>query len=253
LDYLRRVRACGGLDHEPGWSDVWAHFERFAHTAVEKLLAWDPESPRPALVVEGGEHVDRLLKQGRGFLLVGSHHGNLEAARSLSRTRRGARVNVLVHTRHAVRFNALLAKLNPESQARLFQVEGLGAVEAMELKERVDRGEVLLIAGDRVPVGGGRSVEVPFLGSPAPFPVGPWILAHALACPVLLFYSRGGEGVFTVRFEPFAERLSLPRATREAALVDCVRRYAESLQAQVLASPLDWGNFYPFWKGETSS
>jgi predicted LPLAT superfamily acyltransferase len=250
LDYLRRVHAAGGLSHAPGWRDAWAHMARFSHGTVEKLLAWDPKAPAPALELEGAEHADALLNAGRGFLLIGSHLGNLEAARALSRRRGGTRVNVLVHTRHAERFNRLLAELAPESQARLFQVSELGPAEAIELKTRVDRGEVLLIAGDRVPLGPGLRTEAGFLGGRAEFPAGPWVLAHALGCPVLLFYCSGGDGRFRVRFEPFADPLVLPRQGRAEALRGVAQRYADSLQAQCLRSPLEWGNFYPFWKAE---
>jgi predicted LPLAT superfamily acyltransferase len=55
----------------------------------------------------------------------------------------------------------------------------------LQLHERLERGEWLAIAGDRVPLHGGRSVTVDFLGHPA-FPQGPWLLAGLLKCPVNL-------------------------------------------------------------------
>ena len=56
------------------------------------------------------------------------------------------------------------------------------------------------------------------------------------------------QGRFRVHFEPFAERLLLPRAEREAALRHWVQAYADRLQHHCLHAPLDWFNFFDFWQ-----
>ena len=46
----------------------------------------------------------------------------------------------------------------------------------------------MAIAGDRVPLHGGRHVQANFLGHAACFPQGPWLLAGLLKCPVNLLF-----------------------------------------------------------------
>jgi predicted LPLAT superfamily acyltransferase len=88
---------------------------------------------------------------------------------------------------------------------------------------------------------------VPFLGSGAPFPIGPIFLAHLLQCPVYLFFCvQDGQG-YRVHMEPFAERLELPRQGREAAIRDWVARYAAAVEARCRETPFQWFNFYDFW------
>ncbi len=112
------------------------------------------------------------LNQGRGQLLVGSHLGNLEVCRALGELGRQVRMNVLVHTRHAERFNRLLGEAGA-SHLRLIQVSELDPAVMLQLSQRLDDGEWLAIAGDRVPLHGGRVTEASFLGHPAAFPQGP--------------------------------------------------------------------------------
>ena len=90
--------------------------------------------------------------------------------------------------------------------------------------------------------------HAPFLGDPAPFPVGPWLLANALKIPVVLCFGvyRGGNR-YELTFEPFADTVEFPRERREAALQACVNAYAERLEAQVRNAPYNWFNFYDFW------
>ncbi|MCZ4253898.1 hypothetical protein O4H27_20885, partial [Pseudoalteromonas shioyasakiensis] len=73
-------------------------------------------------------------------------------------------------------FNRLLADAGA-SHMRLIQVSELDAAIMLQLSERLERGEWLAIAGDRVPLKCSRKVSVDFLGQPADFPQGPWLLA----------------------------------------------------------------------------
>jgi predicted LPLAT superfamily acyltransferase len=119
----------------------------------------------------------------------------------------------------------------------------------------VDAGEVVVIVGDRVPVTPGRptaraqgaTVLAPFLGSPAPFAVGPYVLAHVLECPVLLFFCLREAGIYNMFAEPFAEHIHLPRKGRDAATAAWAARYAARLADYAVRFPLQWYNFYDFW------
>ena len=76
-------------------------------------------------------------------------------------------MNVLVHTRHAEHFNRLLGEAGA-SHLRLIQVSELNPAVMLQLNQRLENGEWLAIAGDRVPLHGGRNVQVDFLGHPVP-------------------------------------------------------------------------------------
>ena len=90
-------------------------------------------------------------------------------------------------------------------------------------------------------------MQVPFLGKPAPFPIGPLFLAHLLQCPVYLFFCVKAGKRYTIRMERFADRIALPRKDRDEALRAWLERYAGAVEAQCRATPLQWFNFYDFW------
>ena len=108
----------------------------------------------------------------------------------------------------------------------------------------------LVIVGDRTPPAeNGRVVSADFLGSPALFPQGPFILAAILECPVFLFVCVRGAKGYRVHFEPFAERIKLPRRQREAVIAAHAQRYADRLAALCRETPFQWFNFFDFWAG----
>lgn len=247
-DYLRRVSAHANVPR----LGTLRHFAAFAESMLDKMLVWSGSADLSGVPVHGQDQVDRALAQGRGLLLVCSHFGNMELARVLSRRRPDVVVNVLVHTRHAQAFNALLASINPESQLNLLQVTDMSAATAAMLSAKVARGEVVVIAGDRVPVSPSPRVAfAPFLGQDAAFPVGPWVLASVLQCPVFLMFPLATGGRSELYFEPFSDALRLPRKDREAALADHARAFAQRLQHYCCQAPLQWFNFYDFWQSPT--
>lgn len=252
LDYLQRLqRHAGVFAGQPGWRESLRHFGCFAETLLDKLLAAGQRYPQERIRLVR-EHVLALIRQGRGGLIVTAHLGCLELCQALAECVPGLRLTVLVHTAHAQRINGLIRRLAPQASVELVQVTDMGPGMAMQLAERIAAGEFVAIAGDRVPLQGGRSVRVPFLGTQAPFPIGAWVLGAALGCPVFTMACiHHGDG-YEVRLEPFAERIVLPRGAREAALVEQAVRFAGWLERQVRDSPYDWFNFYPFWDQATN-
>jgi predicted LPLAT superfamily acyltransferase len=248
LDYLRRIEAAHGvLGEAPGARHWLRHLMAFAETLVDKLLATSGRYTFADVRIEGQPQVDALLAQGRGALLVTAHVGCLELCQALAARLPALRLTVLVHTRHAERFNAILRRLNPASTIELLQVTEVTAATAVELEQRVRAGGFVAIAGDRVPVAGGRVASVPFLGAPADFPVGAYVLASLLRCPLLLLGCLRERGGHVVRFELLADRLELPRAGRAEALQQYAARFANRLEALLVRAPYEWFNFFPFW------
>jgi predicted exporter/predicted LPLAT superfamily acyltransferase len=247
LAFLRRAHAHKGLP-PPGWWDGQRHYVSFAEKALDAFIAWArPERGSPLTVVNA-EPIDALAARGKGGLLIVSHLGNAELCRARLTTCFSRHIQVLLHSRNAVHYTRILRAIRPEVGDHTIQVTEIGPDTAIRLKERIDRGEWIAIAGDRTPVlSNGRVSRVPFLGEPAPFSQGPYILAALMDCPVfLMFCLRDGAG-YRVTFEPFAERVDLPRRDREAALAGYAARYAARLQYYCLQSPREWYNFYDFW------
>ncbi|MBP2700095.1 glycosyltransferase family 2 protein [Photobacterium lucens] len=254
-DYLEQLESYAS-DNQlalPAKLNSYDHLLSFGHTMLDKLVAWQGDYSEKNLTIHGDEHFNELAKRKQGIIVLGSHLGNLELCRALSSRHPDIKINALVFTEHAERFNAVLKAINPDSDLNLIQVNELGADTAIMLQQKVEQGEWVVIVGDRTSVTKEqRVVWADFLGKPAPFPQGPFILASVLKVPVYTLFGLRDDSQatphFDVYFEPFSEQLILPRKTRETALQEAVQRYASRLESYTIKAPLQWYNFFNFWQ-----
>ncbi len=253
--YLQRVGAYAKVG--TGLFGVLRHFASFAETILDKMLLWGGLFDTSTVQLHGAQPLLEMIAQRRGALLVCSHLGNLDLCRVMAQQVPDLRLTVLVHTRHARAFNAMLAKLDPRSGLNLLQVTEISAVTAILLAERVARGEFIVIAGDRVPVAvdgvAPRLAHADFLGRRAAFPIGPYVMASVLDCPLYsLFARRQGQG-HGLHFELIEQKVRLPRKERAAVLDELAERFAARLQHHCVRSPLEWFNFYDFWQDDADA
>ncbi|GLQ90283.1 LpxL/LpxP family acyltransferase [Dyella flagellata] len=236
---------------QPTLGSVFKQFIAFADNLLDRLDVW-----RGRLRYEQVQLVDpsgvrsRLLRSrqgGRGEMLVVTHLGNPDVCRAMAELSEQVPLNVLVHNRHVAQFNRLLGEAGDRSM-RLIQVSELDTAMMMDLSQRLERGEWLAIAGDRVPLNDGRRVTVDFLGHAAAFPQGPWLMAGLLRCPVNLLCCLKVEGRYRIYLDGFLDQAQWERGRRDATIRDWVGRYAEHLAQQCLIAPQQWFNFYAYWQ-----
>ncbi len=248
LDYLRRIeKAHGAIGTTPRWYHGMRHFLHFGDAILFKTLAVSGRYRFDTLAIEGDELVEQLIAQGRGGVFVTGHIGCVELCQAIAVRRGGVRLNVLVHSRNAERFSRILQRLSPHSPLQLIEITDINPGTAMMLAEKVARGEFIALTGDRVPLQGGQVVHADFLGEPAPYPVGPYVLAALLQCPLLLMSCLRTPQGHRVRVECLADKVELPRAQRAERLAHYVSQYAQRIEQLMAQTPYEWFNFYPFW------
>jgi predicted LPLAT superfamily acyltransferase len=147
--------------------------------------------------------------------------------------------------------NASLRELAPDVEARLIEIRPDDPTFIFDVERLISGGELVGTMGDRVGEDG-KAAQVPFLGAPAPFPTGPYLLAAALNCPMYLAFGIYQEpNRYTLYCEPFAERVVLPRSSRAEALAGYAARYAGRLEHYCRLAPYNWFNFFEFWRAPT--
>ncbi|MEY2161752.1 MULTISPECIES: LpxL/LpxP family acyltransferase [unclassified Rhodanobacter] len=241
--YLQRV-----FGRPPTVWQVLRHIHCFAATTLDRIFLL-AHGERPFQIeTEGLALLDERIAQGRGVLLFGSHQGSFEALRAISARRPEMSLRVVLDKQKTPAMTELLEALAPQVGASVIDAAQDGTTIVLAMAEACQGGALVAMLADR-----GRGHEVlrrtGFLGSPAPFPVSPWLLAHALQVPVVLCFGLYlGGNRYRLVFEPFCDRVEVPRQARGPALDALIARYAQRLEHYVQVAPYNWFNFYDFWQ-----
>ncbi len=249
--YLERV-----LGRRARLGEVARHMHCFAGTVLDRVFLLSERYRRFEIRMFGLEVFARALRAGRGVLLFGSHLGSFDAIRVLSEEWPETEVRVVFDLEQAPALTTVLGKLNPRLAATMINARGAGPAAMLAIKETLDRNGIVALLVDRARPGEPYELAE-FLGRPAPFPTGPWVLAAALGAPVALAFGLyRGQNRYDLHFESFIERRveeRIGRGERQAAAAACVRRFAERLAVRARLAPYNWFNFYDFWQQSTPS
>ena len=245
--YLTRARG-----YPAGWFDVLRHIHCFACTTLDRVFLLSERFRRFDIRTHGLDQLDGVLAQGRGVLMFGSHLGSFEVLRVLSLERRDVPVRILLDIEQAPALSAALNALNPALAATIINARQGGPAVALAIKEALDTNSIVAMLVDRGQAGQ-AVLQAEFLGSPAPFPTSPWLLAATLKAPVVLAFGlyRGGNR-YDLHFEKFADSVVADRRARTEALSMWVQRFAQRLSHYARLAPYNWFNFYDFWQGASS-
>jgi predicted LPLAT superfamily acyltransferase len=241
--YLTRV-----LDRPASLFDVARHIHTFSCTLLDRVFLLSERFTRFDIEVHGLETLHAIMDQGRGALLLGSHHGSFESLRVLSQTRADVDVRVVLDKGQNPAITQLLDALNPDLARGVIDAGQSGTSIVLAIGEAAAQGALIGLLADRSRPGE-PFIHCDFLGSPAPFPIAPMLIASSLHIPVVLCFGlyRGGRR-YDLHFELFSEGLRIPRAERATALGELLQRYASRLEHHVRDAPYNWFNFYDFWQ-----
>ncbi|MDO5685878.1 MAG: glycosyl transferase family 2 [Neisseria sp.] len=249
--YHRRIRQTFPQANLPERHAVFRHFLAFGESIGDRFAVWqkkirfcDVQYHDPDNLAVQSEYTGQ--EGQRGQIFITSHLGNTEICRAFSARHPGFVMNVLVHSRHAEAFNRALKEAGADD-IRLIQVTELDAALMLELNARLDAGQWLAIAADRIPVRGEKTVTVDFLGAPALLPQGPWLLAGLLRAPINILFAPKHNGRYRISIRRFCDEVTWTRNNRSTVIAGLAQRYADELAAECAQNPLQWFNFYDFW------
>ncbi|MTI11030.1 glycosyltransferase family 2 protein [Curvivirga aplysinae] len=248
ISYLEKVFRALGKTGKVSWRQSFRHFQHFGRAALDKLAVWTGDIGQSSIILPENPDFQEVVKSGQGIVVLTSHLGNIEIARALSSNIHQIKITVFAHTKNAIKFNRMLTYYNPAAAIDMIEVTEMGPATAIEMEERLQRGEWIVIASDRTPVDAGRRVsKIDFLGQEAYFPQGGVILASLLKAPTYMMLCMEEGDRYRLVFDKLAEKITLPRRNKEEAIIGYQKQYTTFLEKYCMRYPYQWFNFFDFW------
>ena len=182
------------------------------------------------------DDLERIMSPTGGFISPSAHVGNWELAGRLLAGRAARTTHVVVAEEEARELEQWVRR---DGNGVRFVTRSRPTI-SLELVAALRRGEVVAVQGDRA-LGTRGDVLIPFFGKPAPFPLGPFLLASAVGVPMVpAFCLLGADYRYRIKV---GEPISVPRGGE----VEAARAWVAVLEDIVREHPTQWFNFFDIW------
>lgn len=190
--------------------------------------------------------LDSLHAQERGLVVLTSHFGCWEiGARVMQKLDRPVNLVMATEANETVEHFAVTKR---EQHGLTVIHSDRSVFSSVEMIRALKRGEIVAIQLDRA-AQGQVTQPIDFFGRPAPFQIGPFILAKLAGVPLWPVYVvRLGRRSYRFLPEPF--RYIDRRADRDEVL-RVMRDVIGSFEKNVRTYPHQWFQFHPVWEGGT--
>lgn len=238
--YFARLRAI-----QPGIKglSLAGSYRAFGRAIIDKVALRAGMEKRYTWEKSGRQHLVALLEAGQGGVLISAHLGNWELASHMLHDSPG-KISVVLQDGEDDRIREAIE--GSTASARFGTIAlGNGIEHLFRMTEALREGQVLCMHGDRFRPGA-RTRKARFLGAEAEFPAGPFALAAAQRVPVVIaFVVNTGPLHYT-----FICTEQIPAGSGSDVLFN---RFVSELERAVLNYPMQWFNYYDFWRMTGSS
>src|SRR5690606_1565153 len=191
---------------------------------------------------EGIEHIETIVKNGKGGILLSAHLGNWEVAGHLL-NRVDAPINIVMYDGEDEQIKNYMQQFDEKRSFNIILIKD-DLSHICEMSAALARNELICLHGDRFRPGN-RVMQHSFLGEAANFPAGPFILAaklKALVCFVFAFKETN------LHYHFYAYPHNVYDGPSKQGIEHMLDYFVVILDTRLQQYPAQWFNYYDIWK-----
>ncbi|PRD53952.1 lipid A biosynthesis acyltransferase [Sphingobacterium gobiense] len=236
--YLRQRQGYGA------WKAFWKVYQTyfvFGQTIIDKVAISSGLRDRFTYEFDGIDILKEVLTNKNGGVLISAHVGNFEIAdKFFADIDLDLQINLVTVDQERTIIKEYIESISEKPGVKFIHIqEDMSHVFA--INEALSNNELICFTGDRY-FDGTKTLTAPLLGKEAYFPAGPFRIASRLAAPVIFVYVMREPGL---RYHLYARRaLDVKQRDPHSFLA----AYTNSVERILQKYPLQWFNFFDFWK-----
>ncbi len=217
-------------------------------TIIDKVAVMAGIKNPFTVIHKNGTVLNDLTANGKGGVLVSAHIGNWEVA-GQGLNRLGTPFNILMYSNEKQEVKQYMDGVMKEKKINIIAINEETKSHIIELHKAFTNNELVVMHGDRFREGA-KTLTANFLGRPAHFPAGPFIMAAKFGVPLcIVFAVKLNSNTYQFSIE---KQIDVKRVRGEAELdkvcQELLMAYVTEVEQIAKAYPHQWFNYYDFWK-----
>ncbi|HLA54243.1 MAG TPA: hypothetical protein VK618_13100 [Flavitalea sp.] len=222
---------------------TYNNYYLFGQAIIDKVVIMSDFPNKFTFHFDGEENLKEIVAQNRGGLLLSSHIGNWEIAGHLL-NRLETRINLVMFDAEHEQIREYLSSVTGGRNLNVILIKD-DLSHIYEINDAFLKNELICMHSDRY-IKGNRTITAEFLGSPAKFPAGPFVLASTFRVPVSYVYAMK-ETKYHYHFSA-SRAIAYVGQNRDTVMKNMLADYVTEMERKVKAYPEQWYNYYNFWQ-----
>ena len=228
-------------NYKPSFINSLKHSLNYSYSLIDKMLAYSNNYKN--ISYKSDDIVFELINKKKGAFFITTHIGNIEMLRALIADSNipEVKINVFLQASQCEIFNRFVNSISDQNNVvKLYPVENIDINTSIEIQEKLNNGEFVFMAGDRLSAGAtDASYEASFLNRKIQLPIGVMRFALMLNCPIFVSVCAKEKKSYSVSTEEFKTY-----GSKEEQLKQLQQQYARVLEEYTLKYPYQFYHFY---------
>jgi len=222
---------------------LYRNYYLLGQTLIDKIAVMSGTPEKFTFDFDGEENLHTITSMQKGGLLLSAHIGNWDIAGHLLK-RLNTRINIVMFDGEHQKIKEYLTTVTGKSSANIIVIKN-DLSHIYEIADAFKNNELVCMHADRF-IEGNKTITTDFLGEPARFPLGPFLLAAKFKVPVSFVFALKETALHYHFFATDAKDYSA--YDKETLISQMLSDFAKEMETKVKAYPEQWFNYYNFWQ-----
>lgn len=222
---------------------IYSNYYLLGQGLIDKVVMMAGINNKFSFEFDREDNLQQIAAGNKGGMLLSAHIGNWDIAGHLF-TRLQTTINIVLYDGEHEKIKQYLEEVTGKRKVNIIVIKNdLSHIYA--ISDAFAKNELVCMHADRF-IEGNKTLKADFLGKPARFPMGPFLLAAKFKVPVSFVFafkeSKRHYHFFASEAKEYA--YSGKEEQMQAMLYDFVQQMEEKLRRY----PEQWFNYYNFWQ-----
>jgi predicted LPLAT superfamily acyltransferase len=222
---------------------LYKNYFLLGQSIIDKVVVMSGIKNNFSFDFDGEENLLKIASLQKGGILLSAHIGNWDVAGHLFK-RLDTRINIVLYDGEHEQIKEYLEGVTGKPNVNIIVIRNdLSHIYA--INDAFSKNELVCMHADRF-IEGNKTLTANFLGEPARFPMGPFLLASKFKVPVSFVFAVKES---KLHYHFFASEIKdYTTVDKTAVMQEMLNDFAHEMEIKVKQYPEQWFNYYNFWE-----